>query len=80
MAPSDGDRELEGLSDRELRDRESTDRVEYFRLGRLEPPSNGTTYRSIRASRALLEAWRRWSQSSVAVRLRGLVRRKSDEG
>jgi hypothetical protein len=69
------DRHVDDLDDGELLDRELRDRAEYLRLERIEPRSSGTTYRLIRRSRGLLQAWVRWTQSSLAARVRGLHRR-----
>ena len=66
------DRHVDQLNDWDLLERESQDRVEFLRLERMEPQSSSTSYRLIRGSRTLSDAWVRWTQSSVAARLRGL--------
>lgn len=66
-------RHLKALSDSELLERERADRCEFMQLERDEPPSEGTTYRAIRVSRALLAAWQRWTESAWAARTRGLI-------
>lgn len=67
----------ENLEDDDLLDRESSERREYLRLERREPHLRNTTYRALNASRALMRAWERWSRTSLAVRLRGLLPRDS---
>jgi hypothetical protein len=66
---------LEQLSDRELLDRERSDRGAYFQLHRVEAHRLGTTYRVIHASSAHLTAWQRWLDSSCALRERGITPR-----
>ena len=78
--PNEPHRQLEGLSDFELLERESNDRSEFMQLERDEPQSSGTTFREIRASHALLNAWQRWTQSGMAARLRGLLPRRPQHG
>lgn len=67
---------LARLSDRELLEREATDRREFFQLNRLQPSVRGTTYRVIRAPADYLAAWQRWTASSAAARSRGLPLRR----
>ena len=78
--PHEPHRQLDGLSDCELLERESNDRSEFMQLERDEPHSSGTTFREIRASHALLNAWQRWTQSGMAARLRGLLPRRPQHG
>jgi hypothetical protein len=72
------DRDFDVLDDDGVLRHESRDRAEFFRLERMEPQSPGTTFREIRGSRALLDAWARWTHSSVAARQRGLSPRRCD--
>lgn len=67
--------QLNCMNDVELLEREFNDRIEFMQLERNEPESSGTTFREIRASPALLDAWQRWAQSGLAARLRGLLPR-----
>ncbi len=78
--PNEPQRQLQFLSDFELLERESNDRSEFMQLERNEPPTTGTTYREIRASHALLNAWQRWTQSGMAARLRSLLPRRPHPG
>jgi hypothetical protein len=63
------------LSDDALVDREQSERREYMRLEQREPHLKDTTYRELTGSKALLHAWERWSRTSIALRLRGLLAR-----
>ena len=73
-------RQLNCMNDGELLERESNDRTEFMQLERNEPVSAGTTFREIRASPALLDAWQRWTQSALAAHLRGLLPRRLHHG
>lgn len=66
------------LDDTALLARESDQRREFLHLKRSEPHVRDTTYRVITASRELLRAWDRWTRTSLAVRLRGLLPRTRD--
>ena len=63
------------LSDDALLQREESERREYVRLGDREPHLRDTNYRSLKASKALMHAWERWSRTNLAIRLRGLLSR-----
>jgi hypothetical protein len=63
------------LSDDALVDREESERREYMRLEQREPHLRDTNYRQLTGSKALLHAWDRWSRTSIALRLRGLLAR-----
>ena len=63
------------LSDDALLQREESERREYIRLEEREPHLRNTNYRELTGSRPLLHAWERWSRTSLAVRIRGLVSR-----
>jgi hypothetical protein len=63
------------LDDSQLLERESDERHEFFRLRRAEPHVRDTTYRVVTASRELVGAWERWTGTSLAVRVRGLLPR-----
>ena len=63
------------LSDDALVDREQSERREYMRLEQREPHLRDTNYRELTGSKALLHAWTRWSRTSLALRLRGLLAR-----
>jgi hypothetical protein len=63
------------LSDDALVEREHSERREYMRLEQREPHLRETTYRALTGSKALLHAWERWSRTSIALRLRGLLAR-----
>lgn len=65
----------EELTDHALTDREASERREYMRLKHREPKLDDTTYRALTASKALMHAWERWRQTSILMRLRGLLRR-----
>ena len=65
------------LGDDDLLTRESSERREYMRLERREPHLRDTTYRALKASRALIHAWERWSKTNILARLRGLKPRGS---
>jgi hypothetical protein len=73
-------KQLNCMNDLELLEREFNDRTEFMQLERNEPVSTGTTFREIRASPALLDAWQRWTQSGLAARLRGLLPRRRQRG
>ena len=66
------------LSDDALLQREASERREYVRLGDREPHLRDTNYRSLKASKALMHAWERWSRTNIAIRLRGLLSRFSN--
>lgn len=70
------DESNESLSDNDLLNREADQRDEFRRLEESEPHLRDTTYRVMSGSRALLHAWDRWSRTSVAARLRGLLPRR----
>ena len=63
------------LTDDALLQREESERREYIRLEAKEPHLRDTNYRELTGSKILLHAWDRWSRTSVAVRLRGLLSR-----
>lgn len=63
------------LSDEALVEREHADRREYMRLEKRESHLRDTNYRELKGSKALLHAWERWSRTSLALRLRGLLAR-----
>ena len=63
------------LTDDALQQREESERREYFRLEEKEPHLRDTTYRALTGSTQLLHAWERWKQTSIALRLRGLLSR-----
>jgi hypothetical protein len=63
------------LTDDALLQREASERREYIRLGEKEPHLRDTNYRELTGSKALMHAWKRWSITSLAVRLRGLLSR-----
>ena len=63
------------LTDDALQQREESERREYLRLEQKEPHLRDTTYRELTGSKQLLHAWERWKQTSVALRLRGLLSR-----
>jgi hypothetical protein len=63
------------LTDDALLQREESERREYFRLENREPHLRDTNYRELTGSKALLHAWERWTVTSIAVRLRGLLSR-----
>lgn len=65
----------EELTDHALTDREASERREYIRLKDREPKLGETTYRALTASKALMHAWERWRQTSILMRVRGLLRR-----
>jgi hypothetical protein len=65
----------EELSDDALTDRESSERREYMRLKHREPQLDDTTYRELTASKGLMHAWERWRQTSILMRIRGLLMR-----
>jgi hypothetical protein len=67
------DKSTNSLSDAELLDREAQQRDEFLRLEEFEPQLRDTTYRMVVGSRPLIHAWDRWTRTSVAVRLRGLL-------
>ena len=63
------------LTDHALTDREASERREYIRLKDREPKLGETTYRALTASKALMHAWERWRQTSILMRIRGLLGR-----
>ena len=63
------------LTDDALLQREESERREYVRLEEREPHLRDTNYRELTGSKPLLHAWERWSRTSIAVRLRGLLSR-----
>lgn len=63
------------LTDDALQQREESERREYIRLEQKQPHLRDTTYRELRGSKQLLHAWERWRQTSIALRLRGLLSR-----
>jgi hypothetical protein len=63
------------LSDDALVEREHSERREYMRLEQREPHLRDTNYKELKGSNALLHAWERWSRTSIALRLRGLLAR-----
>ena len=63
------------LSDDSLLQREASERREYMRLEAKEPHLRDTHYRELTGSKPLLHAWERWSRTSLAVRIRGLLSR-----
>jgi hypothetical protein len=63
----------DSLSDAELLNREAEQRDEFLRLEESEPQLRDTTYRMVVGSRPLIHAWDRWTRTSIAVRLRGLL-------
>ena len=63
------------LSDDALQQREASERREYDRLERREPHLRDTNYRELTGSKALIHAWERWSRTSLALKLRGLLSR-----
>jgi hypothetical protein len=63
------------LTDDALLQREESERREYVRLEEKEPHLRDTNYRELTGSKPLLHAWERWSRTSIAVRLRGLLSR-----
>ncbi|MGH7678415.1 MAG: hypothetical protein ACRENU_08125 [Gemmatimonadaceae bacterium] len=63
------------LTDDSLQQREASERREYMRLEAREPHLRDTNYRELTGSKALLHAWERWSRTSLAMRLRGLLSR-----
>lgn len=63
------------LTDDALLQREESERREYIRLEEREPHLRETNYRELTGSKPLLHAWERWSRTSLAVRLRGLLSR-----
>jgi hypothetical protein len=65
----------EQLSDDALLQREESERREYLRLEDREPHLRDTNYQELTGSKALLHAWKRWSITSIAVKLRGLISR-----
>ena len=73
----DGNADKE-LTDSELVDREELNKRELMRMERLEPGRRESTSELIPGSDGLMRAWERWKASNVAVRLRGLLSRRSD--
>ena len=63
------------LNDDALIDREASERREYLRLQDREPHLRDTNYRELTGSQPLMHAWRRWSSTNLAMRLRGLLSR-----
>ena len=63
------------LTDDALLQREESERREYVRLEEREPHLRDTNYRELTGSKPLLHAWERWSQTNLAVRIRGLLSR-----
>ena len=63
------------LTDDALQQREESERREYIRLEQKEPHLRDTTYRELTGSRQLLHAWERWKETSIALKLRGLLSR-----
>jgi hypothetical protein len=63
------------LSDDALQQREASERKEYQRLEEREPHLRDTNYRELTGSKALVHAWERWSRTSLALKLRGLLSR-----
>jgi hypothetical protein len=63
------------LSDEALLEREESERREYIRLENQEPHLRDTNYRELKGSKALLHAWARWSRTTLATTLRGLLGR-----
>ena len=63
------------LSDDMLVEREESERREYIRLADREPHLRDTNYRELTGSKLLLHAWERWSRTSLALKLRGLLSR-----
>jgi hypothetical protein len=63
------------LTDDALQQREESERREYVRLEEKEPHLRDTNYRELTGSKPLLHAWERWSRTSIALRLRGLLSR-----
>jgi hypothetical protein len=61
------------LSDDALLEREQSEWREYIRLENREPHLRDTNYRELTGSKALLHAWARWSRTSLAISLRGLL-------
>ena len=67
----------EHLDDETLVEREASERREYLRMMDREPQLRDTTYKRVTASPALMRAWRRWSNTSIIAKLRGLLLRQS---
>ena len=67
--------ENDELSDDALQQREESERREYDRLEEKEPHLRDTNYRELTGSKPLLHAWERWSRTSIALGLRGLLSR-----
>jgi len=63
------------LRDEALLEREASEWREYSRLEEREPHLRDTNYRELTGSKLLLHAWERWNLTTIAVRLRGLLRR-----
>ena len=63
------------LSDDSLQQREASERREYVRLEEKEPHLRDTNYRELTGSTLLIHAWERWSRTSLALRVRGLLSR-----
>jgi hypothetical protein len=68
----------EELGDNDLRDREEKNKRELLRLEKAEPGRRESTSSLSPGSGALMHAWERWKASDIAMRLRGLLPKRSD--
>lgn len=66
------------LGDRDLQDREEKDKRELMRLEKLEPGRRESTPTLSEGSGPLMHAWERWKATDIAMRLRGLLPKRSD--
>lgn len=66
------------LGDRDLRDREEKDKRELLRLEKMEPGRRESTSSLNEGSGALMHAWERWKATDIAMRLRGLLPKRSE--